>query len=102
MICPITTVVIKKPFAIIRLLHIESSGGTMAFDKDVRIGFLRQDIDFVEGRTILDEAYQAFEEIKQLETHSSSDTTPEVKVLKAKKLHLKEEIFEILKKHEMA
>ena len=46
---------------------IESSGGTMAFDKDVQIGFLRQDIDFVEGRTILEEAYQAFEEIKQLE-----------------------------------
>lgn len=47
---------------------IESSGGTMAFDKDVQIGFLRQDIDFVEGRTILEEAYQAFEEIKKLET----------------------------------
>lgn len=46
---------------------IESSGGTMAFDKDVQIGFLRQDIDFVEGRTILEEAYQAFEEIKSLE-----------------------------------
>jgi ATP-binding cassette subfamily F protein 3 len=46
---------------------IESSGGTMAFDKDIRIGFLRQDIDFVGGRTILEEAYQAFEEIKQLE-----------------------------------
>lgn len=46
---------------------IESTGGTMAFDKDVRIGFLRQDIDFVEGRTILEEAYQAFEEIKQIE-----------------------------------
>jgi len=46
---------------------IESSAGTMAFDKDIRIGFLRQDIDFVEGRTILEEAYQAFEEIKELE-----------------------------------
>lgn len=46
---------------------IESSSGTMAFDKDIRIGFLRQDIDFVEGRTILEEAYEAFEEIKQLE-----------------------------------
>ena len=45
---------------------IESSG-TMAFDKDVRVGFLRQDIDFVEGRTILEEAYQAFEEIKEIE-----------------------------------
>lgn len=46
---------------------IETNGGTMAFDKDVRIGFLRQDIDFVEGRTILEEAYQAFEEIKEIE-----------------------------------
>ncbi|MCD9562010.1 ABC-F family ATP-binding cassette domain-containing protein [Tenacibaculum maritimum] len=46
---------------------IESSGGTMAFDKDVRIGLLRQDIDFVAGRTILEEAYQAFEEIKEIE-----------------------------------
>ncbi|SDU22376.1 ATP-binding cassette, subfamily F, member 3 [Polaribacter sp. Hel1_33_78] len=46
---------------------IESSG-TMAFDKDVQIGFLRQDIDFVEGRTILEEAYQAFEEIKEIES----------------------------------
>ena len=46
---------------------IETSGGTMAFDKDVRMGFLRQDIDFVEGRTILEEAYQAFEEIKEIE-----------------------------------
>ena len=46
---------------------IESSGGTMAFDKDIQIGFLRQDIDFIQGRTILEEAYQAFEEIKEIE-----------------------------------
>ena len=46
---------------------IETNGGTMAFDKDVNIGFLRQDIDFVAGRTILEEAYQAFEEIKEIE-----------------------------------
>ena len=46
---------------------IETSGGTMAFDKDIQMGFLRQDIDFVEGRTILEEAYQAFEEIKEIE-----------------------------------
>ncbi|WP_434928089.1 YdcH family protein [Shewanella sp. HL-SH5] len=49
-----------------------------------------------------DEHNQLDEEIKHLETHNSSDSTPEVKVLKAKKLHLKEEIFDILKKHEMA
>ena len=46
---------------------IETSGGTMAFDTDIRMGFLRQDIDFVEGRTILEEAYQAFVEIKEIE-----------------------------------
>ncbi|WP_435255471.1 ABC-F family ATP-binding cassette domain-containing protein [Tenacibaculum sp. A30] len=46
---------------------IESSGGTLAFDKEVRIGFLRQDIDFDYGRTILEEAYQAFTEIKEIE-----------------------------------
>ena len=39
---------------------IENSGGTMAFDKDIRIGFLRQDIDFVEGRTILEEACEPY------------------------------------------
>lgn len=47
--------------------EIESSSGTMAFDKDLRIGFLRQDIDFFHGRTILEEAYQAFEEIQHIE-----------------------------------
>ncbi|AOW21684.1 ABC-F family ATP-binding cassette domain-containing protein [Urechidicola croceus] len=46
---------------------IEYNGGTMAFEKDIRIGFLRQDIDFVAGRTILEEAYEAFTEIKEVE-----------------------------------
>lgn len=46
---------------------IEPTSGVIATDKDVRIGFLRQDIDFVEGRTVLEEAYQAFTEIKELE-----------------------------------
>ena len=46
---------------------LEYNTGTMAFEKGVRIGFLRQDIDFVAGRTILDEAYEAFTEIKEIE-----------------------------------
>lgn len=46
---------------------IENDGGTLALEKGIRIGFLRQDIDFVAGRTILEEAYQAFEEIVELE-----------------------------------
>ena len=41
--------------------------GTIAMEKDVRIGFLKQDIDFEEGRTVLQESYQAFSEIKALE-----------------------------------
>ena len=41
--------------------------GSIATEKEVRIGFLRQDIDFVQGRTVLEEAYQAFEEIKKAE-----------------------------------
>ena len=47
--------------------ELKPDSGTIAADKDVRIGFLKQDIDFVKGRTILKEAYQAFGEIKTLE-----------------------------------
>ena len=41
--------------------------GTIATEKEVKMGFLRQDIDFEEGRTVLEEAYQAFSEIKRAE-----------------------------------
>ncbi len=46
---------------------LASDSGTIASDKEIKIGFLRQDIDFVQGRTVLEEAYQAFEEIKATE-----------------------------------
>ncbi|WP_159021690.1 ABC-F family ATP-binding cassette domain-containing protein [Formosa sp. L2A11] len=46
---------------------LEPDSGQISADKDLKIGFLRQDIDFVLGRTVLDEAYQAFTEIKDLE-----------------------------------
>ncbi|SDL74115.1 ABC-F family ATP-binding cassette domain-containing protein [Kriegella aquimaris] len=41
--------------------------GVIAMEKDVQVGFLRQDIDFEQGRSVLEEAHQAFEEIKALE-----------------------------------
>ncbi|SDQ05812.1 ABC-F family ATP-binding cassette domain-containing protein [Flagellimonas zhangzhouensis] len=41
--------------------------GTIAVEKDIKIGFLKQDIDFEQGRTVLEESYQAFTEIKALE-----------------------------------
>ncbi|TRZ43218.1 ribosomal protection-like ABC-F family protein [Robertkochia solimangrovi] len=47
--------------------EMEADSGVIATDKEVRIGFLKQDIDFVQGNTVLEEAYQAFEEIKRLE-----------------------------------
>ncbi|MFD2586327.1 ABC-F family ATP-binding cassette domain-containing protein [Croceitalea marina] len=55
---------------LLKLLSKEmvADSGTIASDKEVKIGFLKQDIDFEEGRTVLDEAYQAFDEIKKLET----------------------------------
>ncbi len=42
--------------------------GILAIDKNTKIGFLKQDIDFSHGRTILEEAYLAFTEIKSIET----------------------------------
>ena len=41
--------------------------GQIATEKEVKIGFLRQDIDFEHGRTVLEEAYEAFTEIKLVE-----------------------------------
>lgn len=46
---------------------LESDGGTIAKEKECRIGFLRQDIDFEMGRTVVEEAELAFVEIKALE-----------------------------------
>lgn len=41
--------------------------GSIATEKEVRIGFLRQDIDFEAGRTVLEEAYEAFTDIREVE-----------------------------------
>jgi len=43
------------------------SAGTLAFEKDISIGYLKQDIDFEGGKTVLEEAYSAFKEIKSIE-----------------------------------
>ncbi|MCM8569339.1 ATP-binding cassette domain-containing protein [Gramella jeungdoensis] len=45
----------------------EYDSGQIAKDKELKIGFLKQDLDFEQGRTVIDEAHQAFEEIKVLE-----------------------------------
>ena len=45
----------------------EYDSGTMAFEKNIKIGFLKQDIEFIYGRTVLEEAYEAFIDIKDVE-----------------------------------
>lgn len=45
----------------------EYDKGQIAMDKEISIGFLKQDIDFTKGHTVLEESYQAFTEIKKLE-----------------------------------
>ena len=47
--------------------ELEPDSGQIAADKSLSIGFLKQDIDFVFGRTVLEESYEAFKEIKTLE-----------------------------------
>lgn len=52
--------------------EMQPDTGTIATEKDIKIGFLKQDIDFVKGRTVLEEAYQAFKEIKEIEQKIAS------------------------------
>ena len=47
--------------------EIAPDGGSIATEKNLRIGFLKQDLEFESGKTVLDEAYQAFTEIKEIE-----------------------------------
>ncbi|HLV63928.1 ABC-F family ATP-binding cassette domain-containing protein, partial [Galbibacter sp.] len=47
--------------------EMQPDGGVISSDKNIRIGFLKQDIDFVIGNTVLEEAYQAFQEIISME-----------------------------------
>lgn len=47
--------------------EMEPDTGTLATEKDIKIGFLKQDLDFEHGRTVLDETYEAFIELKALE-----------------------------------
>ncbi|PNQ73861.1 glycosyl transferase family 2 [Hanstruepera neustonica] len=47
--------------------ELQPDSGQIAADKNLKIGFLKQDIDFEFGRTVLEESYEAFTEIKELE-----------------------------------
>ena len=55
--------------------EIEPDTGEIASDKDLKIGFLKQDIDFILGRTVLEESYEAFTEIKALESKMNDINT---------------------------
>lgn len=47
--------------------ELAPDSGVIATEKEVRTGFLKQDIDFIKGRTVLEEAYEAFGEIRKAE-----------------------------------
>lgn len=47
--------------------ELKPDKGELSLEKGLRTGFLRQDIDFEMGRTVLEEAHLAFTEIMQLE-----------------------------------
>lgn len=47
--------------------EMEPTAGAIAYEKEVKTGFLKQDIDFEQGRTVLEEAYQAFGALKKIE-----------------------------------
>ena len=54
---------------LLRLMAQENTptSGSFALEKNCKIGYLPQDLDFEHGRTVLEEAYLAFEEIKSIE-----------------------------------
>lgn len=55
--------------------EMQPDSGQIATDKTLKIGFLKQDIDFELGRTVLDEAYEAFTEIKTIEAQLETINT---------------------------
>lgn len=54
---------------LLKLLAKENNptSGTFALEKNCQIGYLPQDLDFENGRTVIEEAYLAFEEIIKVE-----------------------------------
>jgi len=59
---------------LLRLMSQENTptSGTFVFEKNCKIGYLPQDLDFEHGRTVLEEAYLAFEEIKSIESRQEA------------------------------
>lgn len=55
---------------LLKLMTFENqpTSGSFALEKNCKIGYLPQDLDFDNGRTVLEEAYLAFEEIKKVES----------------------------------
>ncbi|MDC3276285.1 ATP-binding cassette domain-containing protein [Flavobacteriaceae bacterium] len=54
---------------LLRLMAKESipTSGSFVLEKNCKVGYLPQDLDFKNGRSVLEEAYLAFDEIKKIE-----------------------------------
>ena len=82
----------------------EFDSGSIAYEKDLNIGFLKQDIDFEKGRTVLEEAYQAFSEIKILEKKQNqinSELSERTDYESNSYLSLIEELSEVNERYEL-
>jgi len=55
--------------------ELEPQSGNIAYEKDLKIGLLKQDIEFQTGHTVLEEAYQAYEEILKIEKKIEETST---------------------------
>src|SRR5690625_4828697 len=55
--------------------NLEPTSGDLAFEKNLKVGLLSQDIDFENGFTVLEETYKAFEKIKAIEKRLEQTNT---------------------------
>lgn len=55
---------------LLKIIHSKKGfdAGSVNLQKEMKVGYLSQDIDFVKGNTVLEEAEKAFERIKQIQS----------------------------------
>ena len=55
---------------LLKIIHSNSGfdSGSVNLQKEMKVGYLSQDIDFVKGNTVIEETEKAFERIKHLQS----------------------------------
>ncbi len=59
---------------LLKIIHSNSGfdSGSVNLQKEMKVGYLSQDIDFVKGNTVIEETEKAFERIKHLQAELNS------------------------------